>query len=640
MRYKIFICGFVLLLLQYKCWADGYLAGTARVSIEPDSSVFSLSLAGYGYPGEGRFTLKWEESGEIPGVKGLAGEEKGLYALTAEGELRRGRWEKGRLEWKTLEKNTDFCFITVCRNKIYAIDSKNRLWVKAVSGRKWKEMETVHTARGFTSGNGKLYLATDKDEMWEGVPDRDHIGWRKIGKAEQVLGLAVAQDRLYALTANQILWQHPCGETYTPWLKIGYQNGINWKEPVYQIAVAANRLFAVGKDGKLYKAVHSTEGGLTARALALTSGKKTVLVITADLCGFDISMITEVKAEIEARTGIPAEAILVNASHTHFAPVSQGWYTWAEHNQLPDTLYLHGVVKPGLVKAAVEALKNRREVRLYFARTHTSIGGNRSLSGEEALYDSTLDVLETIDSKNGEKNVLFLTGCHAVFRNARAEGFRISPNFPGVARQLVEAVGIKNALFIQGCAGDINPMHEDHWKTGEILAADVQKALSGQLVEIRGELSWGWDSVLIPIKAWDKEKIKNFKEENSGQAGNLEAEKNVRWADLMLKRYEENCMPVNMPVYVQTLRIGNWKLVGLSREAVTEYGIAIRNIWPDQLVSVAAYCNDVPSYLPTDPHIRAADYEGYGSFFWYGQPACFPKNILSIIVEKIKINNR
>ena len=24
MRYKIFICGFVLLLLQYKCWADGY----------------------------------------------------------------------------------------------------------------------------------------------------------------------------------------------------------------------------------------------------------------------------------------------------------------------------------------------------------------------------------------------------------------------------------------------------------------------------------------------------------------------------------------------------------------------------------------------------------------------------------------
>lgn len=40
MRYKIFIWRFVLLLLQYKCWADGYLAGTARVSIKPDSSVF------------------------------------------------------------------------------------------------------------------------------------------------------------------------------------------------------------------------------------------------------------------------------------------------------------------------------------------------------------------------------------------------------------------------------------------------------------------------------------------------------------------------------------------------------------------------------------------------------------------------
>lgn len=640
MRYKIFICTFVLLLSQPQGWAEGYRAGVARVSIEPDSSVFSLSLAGYGYPGEGRFTLKWEEYGEIPDLKSLAGGEKELYALTSGGELWQGQWEKGRLKWKTWEKNTDFCFLTVSRNKIYAIDGKNQLWVKAISGKKWKKMDVVRAAKGFTSGNGKLYLATDKDELWEGEPGRGNIGWRKMGKAEQVLGLAVAKDRLYALTANQILWQHSCREAYTPWLKIGYQNDINWKEPVYQIAVAANRLFAAGKNGKLYRAVHSTEGELTARALALTSGKKTVLVITADLCGFDISMISEVKAEIEARTGVPAEAILVNASHTHFAPVSQGWYTWAEHNQLPDTLYLHGVVKPRLVKAAVEALKSRREVRLYFARTHTSIGGNRSLSGEEALYDPTLDVLQTVDKKNGEKNVLFLTGCHAVFRNAEAESFRISPNFPGVARKIVEAAGIKNALFIQGCAGDINPVHDDHWKSGEILAADVQKALSGQLTEIQGELSWSWDSVLIPIKPWDKEKIKNFKEENWGQPGNLEAEKNVRWADLMLKRYKENRMPADMPIYVQTLRIGNWKLVGLSREAVTEYGIAIRNLWPDQLVSVAAYCNDVPSYLPTDPHIRAADYEGYGSFFWYGQPACFPEHILHTVVEKIKTNNR
>ena len=56
-------------------------------------------------------------------------------------------------------------------------------------------------------------------------------------------------------------------------------------------------------------------------------------------------------------------------------------------------------------------------------------------------------------------------------------------------------------------------------KTADELQKDLVSAkkelfnLSGQLVEIRGELSWGWDSVLIPIKAWDKEKIKNFKEE-------------------------------------------------------------------------------------------------------------------------------
>ena len=56
-------------------------------------------------------------------------------------------------------------------------------------------------------------------------------------------------------------------------------------------------------------------------------------------------------------------------------------------------------------------------------------------------------------------------------------------------------------------------------------------------------------------------------------------------------------MPAVMPVYIHTINIGNWKLVGLSREAVTQYGIEIRRLWPDQPVSVVGYTNDVSSYF-------------------------------------------
>lgn len=639
MKYLLFFCGWLCFWGQVKGQTDAYLAGTARVSIEPDPSLVSLSLAGYGYPGEGRFTLKWEICGDATEITSLAGEGTTLYALTSDAELRKGKIVRGKVEWSAMEKTAGFRFLTVCRKKLYAVDRQFCLWVKEVSAKKWKAAGYLPVINGITSCDGKLYLATDKNEYWEGEVQREKVDWRKTGQAEQVLGLAANGERLYALTANQILWQHRRGEVYSPWLKIGYRNGINWKEPLRQIAFAGNRLFAVGEDGRLYRSTHSTEGNLTARALALSSGDADLLILTVDLCGFDLSLTHAVKREITARTGIPPEAILLNASHTHFAPVSQGWYTWGEHNQLPDTLYLYGTVKPALVKAAVDALKNRRKVSLYFARTSSEIGGNRSLSGKDALYDPTLDVLETVDEKNGERNVLFLAGCHAVFQNAGEEGFRISPNFPGIARKIIEESGVKNALFLQACAGDINPLHDDHRETGKILAADVCKAISGKLTPLQGGLSCRLDSVLIPVTPWSVEKIQSFRAGNEKYPGDLEAEKNVRWADLMLKRYRENRMPSYMPVYIQTFRIGNWKLIGLSREAVTEYGEAIRALWPDQRVSVAAYCNDVPSYLPTAPHIRAADYEGYGSFFWYAQPDRFPEHILEIIVQEIKNND-
>jgi hypothetical protein len=72
---------------------------------------------------------------------------------------------------------------------------------------------------------------------------------------------------------------------------------------------------------------------------------------------------------------------------------------------------------------------------------------------------------------------------------------------------------------------------------------------------------------------------------------------------------------------------------------VTDYSIGIKKIWPEKLVSVAGYCNDVSSYLPTSRHIKAGTYEGLGSFFWYGQPSVFPFDVYEKIIDKIKTQN-
>jgi hypothetical protein len=108
----------------------------------------------------------------------------------------------------------------------------------------------------------------------------------------------------------------------------------------------------------------------------------------------------------------------------------------------------------------------------------------------------------------------------------------------------------------------------------------------------------------------------------------------------MLKYYDDGTMADELPVYVHTINIGNWKLVGFSRETTTGYGFGVKNLWPDKLISVAGYTNDVSSYLPTSMHIEKQTYEGLDSFFWYGMPAVFPATVDKTILSTIKTLER
>jgi len=332
--------------------------------------------------------------------------------------------------------------------------------------------------------------------------------------------------------------------------------------------------------------------------------------------------------------------VLVNASHTHFAPVTQAWTTWGPHNQVPDTTYLYQVVKPALLKAAEKALDQLAPANLFFGRGKTDIGRNRSNGKLETPYDDAVDVLR-VETKDGSRNyVLVLAGCHPVFGTAGRQNYTISANYPGYFRRELEQQNPHTtALFLQGCAGDINPRDSQPEVTGKKLAASALQVLAQEMTPLQGGLSFYLDTLQVAASPMTRDQVLAFRQQNNNEPGNVDKEKNVRWADLMLKRYDTGTMPKTMPIYLQTLNIGNWKLVGLSREVVTEYSLAIKGIWPDKLVSVAGYCNDVASYLPVERHIRTRTYEGINSSLWYGQPSPFPTNILDLVVERVRSQN-
>jgi hypothetical protein len=618
--------------------------GTSIVSIEPEDETVSLALAGYAVPYAGRFSLTWEDKGLLQDVTDAAHANNTFYVLQEGGALS----VLENADPKTNQRigiYPQLQFIAACNNVLYGIFAGGKLsaYRPSAAGSIWETIGYVKDVTAFTASNDYLYVATSKDELLAGSVSGDSVVWEKTGQAKHIISMASDHRRLYAVTKDNYLLQRYLGQTGKDWQRIGYNNQVTYTVDVRQIVSSNGKLYAFGADSHFYMGKHSTEGNLSARAMAIKKGSDVVVIVGADVCGLDYSFTDDIKKEIYRRRGIPAHAIMINSSHSHFVPVTQGWRTWGIQNQYPDSVYLNHVVRTGIIQAVEEALDNMLPSYLSFGRDTTDIGHNRSLKGDLAIYDNDVDVLQAVSVDGKTKSLLFLTGCHPVFTDPSCGNYTITANFPGYARDILQKTGYANSIFLQGCAGDINPKHS--FKTsGVMLATDVLRALGKEQFSVNGTIHVKLDSILVPTHPWNKEQLQAFREDNMKNErmkipGGVESDasgRNVRWADIMLKYVENKNMPAAMPIYIQTFDIGNWKLVGLSREATTGFSIAVKNVWPGQKVSVVAYTNDVSSYLATDPHITAKDYEGYDSFFWYAQPSPFPLETFDRVIGSIK----
>ncbi|MEI6050295.1 MAG: hypothetical protein WCS03_15435 [Bacteroidota bacterium] len=633
---------FTILISGQICSQSLYLIGTSQASIEPDQSLISLHLGGYGAPRNGRFTLQWINKGAVPDAVAMGGVTGKLY-IVSNGNLLSMIPSETSSEWKSDGKAENIISIAGLDGKLYAVNKKGELLEIKVQGKvKWKKIGSVDTTvTELAASDNKLFVANKSGSLWTTDLSQKSIEWLKCETVNSILSLAANKGKLYALTDDCVIYQNEPGKGDHKWLKIAYKNGQTIKENINHITIAGDRIYGISTDNFLYKGEHRSEGNLTARAMAVKSGEQTIVVVNVDICGLTDTFTGILKQEIFKKNHIPPAALFINFSHTHFAPVAQEWLTWQEANQRPDSTFLYSTVKNGILTVVDNALKNMLPAEISFGRGTTDIGYNRSLKDHPELYDSAVDVIKVNYADKKTESYMFLTACHPVASKAGKLHYTISANYPGVARKLVEErTGTSNSLFLQGTAGDINPKDNGEYIIGEKLANEVIAVLNRPMKKIDGPISFYLDTINIPITPWTNEEILAYRSLNNDKPGDIFAEKNVKWCDLMLKYYSENRMPVSLPVYVHTINIGNWKLVGFSRETTTGYSFGVKNLWPDKLISVAGYTNDVSSYLPTHMHIENRGYEGLESFFWYGMPNVFPLNVDEIIIGRIKSLDR
>jgi hypothetical protein len=393
--------------------------------------------------------------------------------------------------------------------------------------------------------------------------------------------------------------------------------------------VAAGRVPLAGYVARTGPAT-SIAAALTTRALVVDDAAGGVVaLVTLDVCAVEHSSTDGIRARVGAATGVPPEAVLVTVTHTHSAPVTRPFPVFSDAAAVPDPAYLARLAD-GAVDAVARAFADRRPARLFLGRGVSAIGFDRHRVG--GLHDDVLDVLQAVDDDTGDTiAVVFLHGCHPV---SEPDLSVVSPDFPGPARDGVEAVFGGDALFVQGFAGTVDP--RAGIDVGGQLAADVGAVLAGPLVRLRGPVRVAARTVDLTMRPPpSRAAVQDLRDRLVGEL-DLQSAAAGRWCDLVLA----GAAAEEVRTELVTVRIGSgpgaWRLCACSHEVVGDWAAPVRASWDESLVSLAGYTGGVDCYLPTAAILAEApdeefplhaSYEGCTSFLYYGLATRFAASV-------------
>ena len=132
------------------------------------------------------------------------------------------------------------------------------------------------------------------------------------------------------------------------------------------VDVTPSKLPVLVNGGMLSRYVDKINTRVHARALALSDAKETAVIVVVDSCMMGRKLLDEAKAEAAAKTGIPADKMLISATHAHSAPASMGCLgTDADPNYVP-------FLKAKLVEAIAGAKAALTPARIGFGKIDAS----------------------------------------------------------------------------------------------------------------------------------------------------------------------------------------------------------------------------------------------------------------------------
>lgn len=229
--------------------------------------------------------------------------------------------------------------------------------------------------------------------------------------------------------------------------------------------------YNIGLDGSGNADTRISKGiadNLTVTCVAMRSEKTTILVYTADTLGFNNTLLTLFRPQIQMVTGVPQDNIFFGATHTHSAP---RLLLKTEEGKKYLSLFIDALrdagqaaisdLSPAKLQAATTDLDGMNFVRHYQMSDGSYAGPNfGTFEGLDiADYAGTVDPeLSMIKlDRGGSKQDILMLNWQAHPNNSTAIGYYyISADFVGKLRNKLEAETGMQVAYYTGASGNVH----------------------------------------------------------------------------------------------------------------------------------------------------------------------------------------
>ena len=382
---------------------------------------------------------------------------------------------------------------------------------------------------------------------------------------------------------------------------------------------------------------------LESAALYLRQEGQGLLIIANDLIFVPRPVSSDVRRRISIKTGVPAEAIVLTATHTHSGPVTVDGLSHHTDPVVPkaDAGYLQWVAY-SMVEAGCAAVRSAQpaEAGLAVARAQ-GVGTNRHDPAGPADPEVPVLVLRTLDDQRPIACMLAYAMHTTVLHE---DSTLISGDFPHFTREYLRQQGLVPAhcpiLYHNGASGNQSPRHVTKANTfaearrlGELLGAAVANAMRRisyqrscplQVRRARVPLQPRALPALAQAEIQAKAALARFESLRAAQAPRAAvrtaecdwfgAEETVALAQAALDGRLQAAISQCSPAEIQVFQIGSWKFVFWPGEFFVEYALEVKRRSPDTFVITMAN-GENQGYIVTPEAAARGTYESTNAVF-------------------------